>query len=113
MNARIKNPQIIRDAAGKATFAVIPFAEYQALLHGKKVSGTSIPNEVAELVLKNGYPPAKAWREYLDLTQAEVACRMAVSQSAYAQLEGSDRLRVTSRQKIATAMGLEAEQLDL
>ena len=56
--------------------------------------------------------PAKAWRTHLELTQAEVAERMGVTQSAYAQLEASQKLRKSSREKIADALGISPGQLD-
>jgi len=58
-------------------------------------------------------PPARAWREHLGLTQAEVAERLGISQSAYAQQESSARLRKSSREKIAAALGITPAQLDI
>ena len=46
------------------------------------------------------------------LTQADVARRLGISQSAYAQQEGSERLRKMTREKVAAALGIGAEQLD-
>jgi transcriptional regulator with XRE-family HTH domain len=48
----------------------------------------------------------------LGLTQAEIAKRLEISQSAYAQQESSAKLRKSSRAKIAAALGLSAEQLN-
>jgi transcriptional regulator with XRE-family HTH domain len=56
--------------------------------------------------------PVKAWREYLRLTQAEVAARMGVTQSAYAQMEAVKRPRKVTLAKLAAALGLEVEQLN-
>ncbi|MEM5278257.1 helix-turn-helix transcriptional regulator [Cupriavidus taiwanensis] len=58
-------------------------------------------------------PPLRAWREDLGLTQAEVAARLGISQPAYAQQENSARLRQTSRERIAAALGITAAQLDI
>lgn len=52
-----------------------------------------------------------AWREHLGLTQAEVAARMGVSQSAYAQLEASQRSRKVTLERVAEAMGVTLAQL--
>ena len=57
--------------------------------------------------------PARAWREHLGLTQQAVAERLGISQSAYAQQESSDKLRKTTRIKIAAALGIAAELLDV
>ena len=55
---------------------------------------------------------ARAWREYLGLTQSEMAARMGISQSAYSQHENAEQLTQTMRTKVATALGIKAEQLD-
>ncbi|MBB2920149.1 transcriptional regulator with XRE-family HTH domain [Cupriavidus alkaliphilus] len=47
------------------------------------------------------------------LTQVEVAARLGISQPAYAQQENSARLRKTSRERIAAALGITAAQLDI
>ncbi len=43
-----------------------------------------IPAAVVNLALYRGLSAARAWREYLDLTQEEVAKRMGITQGAYA-----------------------------
>ncbi len=108
----IGNVVILRDAGGHPAFAVLPFAEYQALKLGKAKAEPTIPNHVVNLSLDNNVSPARAWREYLERTQADVAEQMGVTQSAYAQLEGKTTLRKSSREKIAKALGIVAEQLD-
>ena len=70
-----------------------------------------IPHDVVSRTV-DGATPSRAWREHLGLTQTEVAARMGISQSAYAQQEGSERLRKASREKIAAALGIAAAQLD-
>ena len=71
-----------------------------------------VPDAVVKLAFDDGLSPAKAWRTHLGLTQGEVAKRMDVSQSAYAQLEGSRKIRKDSRERIARALGIKAGQLD-
>lgn len=70
-----------------------------------------IPNDVASRTV-DGASPVRAWREHLGFTQADIAARLGISQSAYAQQENSDRLRKSSREKIAAALGISAKQLD-
>ena len=41
-----------------------------------------------------------------------MAQRMDITQSAYAQLEAKKTSRKSTREKIAAALGIEAEQLD-
>lgn len=73
---------------------------------------TGIPSTVAALALKNDYSALRAWREHLGLTQAEVAHRLGISQSAYSQHENAQTLRKSTRIKIAQALGLNPAQLD-
>ena len=103
------NIQTINGPDGKPAFVVIPYSEYVAQ-HAR--DNDLIPHEVVRRTLANDIPPARAWREHLGLTQAEVAARLGVSQSAYAQQESSARLRASSREKIAGALGITAAQLD-
>ncbi|MGF6377929.1 transcriptional regulator with XRE-family HTH domain [Paraburkholderia atlantica] len=70
-----------------------------------------ISNDVVSRTV-DGASPVRAWREHLGFTQADIAARLGISQSAYAQQENSDRLRKSSREKIAAALGISAKQLD-
>ena len=80
------------------------------------ISGISlqnaIPSEVVSLIFDNGFTPAPAWREFLQLTQEECAIKLGISQAAYSQLETSNNPRKTTRNKLATALGINPEQLD-
>ena len=102
------NIQILKDAKGKPAFAVIPYAEYLNLSKGR---APTIPNAVVGKVVNKDMAPIRAWREHLGLTQAEVAQRLGISQSAYAQQETKENLRKTTREKIAAALGVAPEQL--
>ncbi len=112
MNGLTEGVQILRDAGGRPAFAVIPFADYQALVGGHAKGEPTIPASVVNFAMDNDVSAARAWREHFELTQAEVAERMGISQSAYAQLEGKKSVRKTSRAKIATALGISESQLD-
>ena len=71
------------------------------------------PNEVVEQVIMGKLTPMRAWREYLGLTQSEVAARMEVSQAVYAQLEAPEaRPRQSTLRRVAQALGIQLEQLD-
>ncbi|MGE9658022.1 helix-turn-helix domain-containing protein [Snodgrassella alvi] len=80
------------------------------------ISGISlqnaIPSEVVSLIFDNGFTPAPAWREFLQLTQEECAIKLGISQAAYSQLETSNNPRKTTRNKLATALGINPGQLD-
>jgi DNA-binding XRE family transcriptional regulator len=102
------NIQIIKGPDGNPAYVVVPYADYMAQ-HARE-SGL-VPHAVVSRVV-DGETPVRAWREHLGLTQAEVAERLGISQPAYAQQEGGTKLRKSSREKIAAALGIAAEQLD-
>ncbi|NUY33352.1 helix-turn-helix domain-containing protein [Paraburkholderia atlantica] len=100
--------QIINGPDGKPAFVVIPYADYMT---ERNADRNLIPNDVVSRTV-DGASPVRAWREHLGFTQADIAARLGISQSAYAQQENSDRLRKSSREKIAAALGISAKQLD-
>lgn len=103
--------QIINED-GAAKFAVVPIEQFRELLR-KADTGPKIPNAVMKRLVED-VSPARAWREHLGLTQLDVAQRLGVSQAAYAQQERQDsNLRPKSLAKIASAMGIVVEQLDI
>lgn len=112
MNAPTEH-QIIRHN-GQPVAVVVPYAEYVRAFGPQAGTEPTVPHDVVGRVVNDGVSPCRAWREHLGLTQAEVAARMGVTQSAYAQMEASDaKLRVATRRKIATALGVATELLDL
>lgn len=107
----LTNVQTINGPDGKPAYVVIPYAEYLKATGG--AIDNTIPNEVMGSVVNDDLSPARAWREYLGLTQVELADRLGITQSAYAQQENSaKRPRKGSREKLAAALGLLPEQLD-
>ncbi|VVO21029.1 helix-turn-helix domain-containing protein [Pseudomonas fluorescens] len=99
--------QIINGPDGKPAFVVIPYAQYKA-----QVQDELIPHEVVSRIV-DGATPIRAWREYLNLTQEEVANRLGISQPAFAQQEAVNKPRRATREKIALAFGIKADQLEL
>lgn len=71
-----------------------------------------IPSEVVDLFFDYNYSAAKAWREYLGLTQEEAAANIGVSQAAYSQYESSEKPQKKTIAKMAKALGITVEQLD-
>lgn len=110
----LTNVQIIQQG-GKPAFVVIPYDEYMAtfgdLEQHKANPDNTVPHEVMRYVLREDYTLARAWREYLGLTQEEVANRMGITQSALAQMETVSKPRKATRQKLAKALGINIEQL--
>jgi DNA-binding XRE family transcriptional regulator len=112
MNAPTEIQTIMQD--GKPAFVVIPYAEYIRLFPAAKriPAGDSVPHEVVSLMIDNDWPIIRAWREHLGLTQLEVAERAGISQAALSQMETSGkRLRKTTREKLAAALGVTIGQL--
>ena len=107
LNART-NIQIINGSDGAPAFVVIPYADYMAQHEEER---DLIPHEVISATI-DGATPLRAWREHLKLTQADIAARPGISQSAYAQQERSEKPRKSTREKIAAALGITAAQLD-
>ncbi|NVL90619.1 MAG: helix-turn-helix transcriptional regulator [Desulfobacterales bacterium] len=106
MSAPINFQTITKD--GKPAFAVVPYDEFMKMI----VPGATIPHEVVEKVIKQGFSLPKAWREYLGLTQQKVAKRLGISQASLSQIEKPDKkLRSTTITKLAKALGLHPEQL--
>jgi DNA-binding XRE family transcriptional regulator len=108
MNARTEF-QVIVGADGKPAFVVVPYEQFRRMRGG--FSKGTVPNEVVNLSYERGMSPMAAWREHFNLTQAEVAARMGVTQAAYAQMERVKHPRKATLQKVADALGIEAEQL--
>ncbi len=107
------DPQVIKQN-GKPAFVVIPWNEYQELIN-KQIepdeSDTWFPHEVVKANVR-GDSLIKAWREYLKLTQAELASKAGMKQSALARLEsGSITPRKATLVKLAEAMRISVEQL--
>ncbi len=105
----IQSFQTILGADGKPAFVVVPYADFVARF---AQSGDLVPDAVVKLTFDDGMSPAKAWRTHLLLTQAEVAANMGVTQSDYALLEASAKLTKTTREQVATALGVSPKQLD-
>ncbi|MCY1440568.1 helix-turn-helix protein [compost metagenome] len=101
--------QIINGVDGKPAFVVIPYADYIAQ---NRLDEDLIPHDVVSRMV-DGSTAIKAWREHLGMTQVEVAERLGVTQSAYAQQEASRRPRKATRERISKALGISADQLDL
>jgi hypothetical protein len=100
MNKPTNIQTIMQD--GKPAFVVIPFDEYVRMIPktARVPEGDAIPHEVVGLTIKKGYTLAWAWREYLGLTQQEVAKRMgwernnaSMNEALYTFSEGNNSSR--------------------
>ena len=108
------NHQVIKDKQGQPEYVVVPYDEYLQLANKAKINVEyGVPSEVVDLMFDKNYSPARAWREHLGMTQAEAATNIAISQSAYSQFESSTRPHKKTRLKIAQALNIHPEQLDI
>lgn len=74
----------------------------------------TIPHEVIELMTENGWGIVQAWREYLGITVADMAARLNIRQPSYLAMEAPDsRPRRATRERIAKALAVQFDQLDL
>ncbi len=104
---------------GRPAFAVIPYSIFKKLvLNQAPVDHTSeiqkgIPLPVLEIEITEGKSLPRAWREYLKMSQAEVAKKMNITQSALSQIEKPGvKLRKQTISKLAQALGILPAQLD-
>lgn len=113
MKAHTDNLTILRDSHGQPAFIILPIAEYECLIDKKRREADYVPAEVVERIFIGNVSPVRAWREYLGLNQAEVADRMGITQSAYSKIEIKTSIKRHTRAKLAKALGIFEEQLDL
>ncbi|PMC15672.1 XRE family transcriptional regulator [Oligella urethralis] len=103
----------MRNKQGEPEYVVLPYEDYLQLIQQPKINlEHGVPSQVVDLIFDKGYSPAKAWREYLGVTQAQAAENIGISQSAYSQLENSTTPTLSARAKIAKALNINPEQLD-
>lgn len=99
---------------GAPAFVLVPiedFRKIQPLLDNADVLA-GIPHAVVKSNLVEGKSLIRAWREYLGMTQEEVAEKSAMSQPALAKVEKPGaRPRKKTLGRIAAAMGLSVEQV--
>lgn len=108
------NATLLRGKDGKNEFVILPYDEFLLLSkkQGKSTNESNIPKGVVDLVFDKGYTAVRAWREYLNMSQEEIAEKLGISQPAFSKQENSNKLRKTTKTAIAKAMGLDVSQLD-
>lgn len=99
--------QTILGADGQPAFVVMPYTDFVERFAGER---DMLPHAVVEATI-DGATLTKAWRTHLGLTQVEVAERLGITQPSYAVLEASKKLRKSSRERIAAALGIQPGQL--
>lgn len=104
----------ISEEAGRR-FAVVPLEQFTELVErAGETDALTLPHEIVSRHLVDDVPLVRCWREYLGMTQAELATRLDVSQAQVAQWEQPDaKPRHASLKKLASAMGIHVRQLTL
>jgi transcriptional regulator with XRE-family HTH domain len=112
------NVTILRDAQGEAQHAILPWDQFQELMQAAKagepdarISELQLPPQVSRGIAEGAHP-VRAWRDYRNLNQAQLAAVVGISRAYLTQIEGGERtgtLEVTAR--IARALGCRIEQL--
>lgn len=111
------------ESNGQRQYAVVPIDIYNDLLEKaelledvaayerSKLDDELVPSEVAYLLI-DGENKIKVWREYRQMTQAELAERCGMAQATIAQMEGGKRIgSAAALKKIAMALGLDLDDL--
>ncbi|WP_028357066.1 helix-turn-helix domain-containing protein [Brackiella oedipodis] len=121
---------ILKTTQGKPSHVIVPYDDYVELLdraqypktlhsktpktktaHSNTSESGAIPLEVAEL-LKNNWSLIRAWREYLGVTQIEMAQRLNIRQPTFAHMEApGTKPRKATLKRIAKALDISLEQL--
>ena len=99
---------------GKPAFVVIPYDEFLRLMPQEKkaLDSCTIPHAVIKASIKKNISKIRAWREYLGLSQKEIASKLDISQAALSQMEVVNaKLRKVTLLKIASSMNLSYEQI--
>ena len=104
------NHHIIKDDLGAPVAVIVPYTEYTTLFADD--DDVLIPHEVVKFYIKHN-SLVRAWREYLGVTQAEMAKRMKITQPSYGQMERSRNPRPETLKKIAKALKIDYAQLDM
>lgn len=112
----------VLETDGKPAFVVLPYAEYLALTGARSVAARNpripadgtIPHEVVILMSDNDWSTIRAWREYLGVTQVEMASRLHIRQPSYAAMEAPGaKTKKATRERIAAALGIQFDQIDV
>jgi len=110
-------------------YAVLPYADYEALLDAAEMASDvsayrnakralavgedeSIPYAMVEKILLHGANPVAEWRRHRGLTQVALAERAGVTQAAIASIErGKRKPSVELLMKLADALGVTMDDL--
>jgi predicted transcriptional regulator len=72
---------------------------------------TGIPQAVVEAHLVEGKTMLKAWRQYLQMSQVDVAEAMGMTIAAYKDLEANENIDASTLKRLAKALGICADNI--
>lgn len=126
------NHRYINNPEGQPEFIILPIAEYENLLmkaspfdedlaewedipiEATEDGGELIPNDVVNIMFEQDVSLLAAWRIYRNLSQADVADRTGLTQSAISQAERKEsKPQKKTREKLAKIYQCKPEQLEL
>ena len=126
------NHRYINNTEGQPEFIILPIAEYENLLmkaspfdedlaewedipiEATEDGGELIPNDVVNIMFEQDVSLLAAWRIYRNLSQADVADRTGLTQSAISQAERKEsKPQKKTREKLAKIYQCKPEQLEL
>jgi transcriptional regulator with XRE-family HTH domain len=76
-------------------------------------SSATIPHEVVVLMLEDGGTPTRAWRTFLNLSVSQMAERLGITEVAFELLDAAPTLSSPILERVAAALGILPEQLDV
>jgi DNA-binding XRE family transcriptional regulator len=101
---------------GKPAFVLVPWEQFARLRPYLEQSGSlrnSIPQAVVEANVLHDVPIIKAWREYLGLTQEQVAHKAGMKQPSLARIEsGAVKPRNATLIKLSAVFGVNPALLE-
>lgn len=126
------NHRYINNPEGQPEFIILPIAEYENLLmkaspfeddlsewediqiEPNEDGAELVPNDVVNIMFEQDISLLAAWRVYRNLSQADVAERTGLTQSAISQAERKgSKPQKKNREKLAKIYQCKPEQLEL
>lgn len=116
--------QYINDTKGNPLYVLVPIDEFERLTkddeqywedvpyQSDEFDEVTIPQEVVDIMFEKEINVMGAWRIYRKLTQAEVAEKVGITQSALSQMERkSSRPQTQTRELLAKIYDCNPDQL--
>jgi len=98
---------------GRPAFVVMPYEDFLKIQKDQARERGLIPHEMVRRTLLDGVSSVKAWREYIGMTQQELADAAGIKQPMLARIEtAATKPQIRTLKKLAHAMNLTLEQLE-